>query len=108
MANKETARSENQLEDVVQGNQQANLGTEGPRHRAAPGEGVRAPFIKDGADHAEFSIFDGKGNESVVVVADGADGRVVEGTGPDSAAAMADAKRSGETLGKDFGPVTGE
>ncbi|MGI9021874.1 MAG: hypothetical protein ACR2HV_01325 [Acidimicrobiales bacterium] len=32
-------------------------------HRAGADEGVRAPFASDGADHSEFSIFDGAGNE---------------------------------------------
>ncbi|HEX3424730.1 MAG TPA: hypothetical protein VHT30_01270 [Acidimicrobiales bacterium] len=96
-------------EDVVKGNQQAIIGeSDHEQHRAGPGEGVRAPLTSEGADHPEFSIFDGKGNESVVVVAPNAEGRPAEGTGPDAAAAMADAKRPGNQLGEDFGPVTGE
>jgi hypothetical protein len=100
--------SENQSTDVREGNQQAVIGeTDHPQHRAGPGEGVRAPLVQDGADHAEFSIFDGKGNESVVVVTTDRTGHVAEGTGPNAAAAMADAKKHGG-IGKDFGPVTGE
>jgi hypothetical protein len=94
--------------DVRDGNQGAVIGeTDHPQHRAGPGEGVRAPLAADGADHAEFSIFDGKGNESVVVVAADDDGRTAEGTGPSSAEAMKDAKTPGERLGKDFGPPSG-
>ena len=53
-------------------------------HRAGPGEGVRAPLTTEGADHAEYSIFDGKGNEQVVVVGDNKEGRPAQGTGDSS------------------------
>jgi hypothetical protein len=53
-------------------------------HRAGPGEGVRAPLTTEGADHAEYSIFDGKGNEQVVVVGDNKEGFPVQGTGDSS------------------------
>lgn len=91
-------------EDVVKpGNQQATIGvSDHPQHRAAPGEGIRQPLTTEGSDHAEFSIFDGKGNESVVVVSENADGRTSEGTGPSSAEAMKDAGRKGNKLGEDF------
>ena len=56
-------------------------------HRAPPGEGVRAPLAQDGADHAEFSIFDGKGNEQVVVVGDYKEGKPVQATGDTAAEA---------------------
>jgi hypothetical protein len=55
-----------------------------PIHRAGPGEGVRAPLAQEGADHAEYSIFDGKGNEQVVVVADNKHGKPVQATGDSS------------------------
>src|SRR5207245_11331530 len=70
-------------------------------------EGVRAALDADGADHAEFAIFDGKGNESVVVVAADDDGRTAEGTGPSSAEAMKDAKTTGDRRGRAFGPPSG-
>ena len=57
-------------------------------HRAAPGEGVRAPLAQEGADHAEYSIFDGKGNEQVVVVGDNKHGKPVQATGDTSEEAM--------------------
>ena len=92
-------------EDVKQGNQQAIIGeTDHPQHRAAPGEGIRSPLASEGADHPEFSIFDGKGNESVVVVGPDKDGRTAEGTGPSSAAAAADAENPEGLLGQDFSP----
>lgn len=74
------------------------------RHRAGPGEGVRAPSVSEGADHAEMSVFDGAGNESVVVVADDEEGKVSEGTGASSAEAMADAKEPDHRLGEGFQP----
>lgn len=55
--------------------------------RAGPGEGVRSQLAQDGADHAEFSIFDGKGNEEVVVVGDNKEGKPVQATGASSAEA---------------------
>ncbi|HEX3541848.1 MAG TPA: hypothetical protein VHT75_15550 [Acidimicrobiales bacterium] len=95
-------------EDIKKpGNQQAEIGDlDHPQRRAAPGEGHRAPLTSEGADHPEFSIFDGKGNESVVVVAPDEEGRTAEGTGPSSAAAAADAKKPGDLLGGDFSPRT--
>jgi hypothetical protein len=92
-------------ESVRQGDQQAVIGETGdPQHRAGPGEGVRAPLAQEGADHAEFSVFDGKGNESVVAVTAGKDGAPSEGAGPSAEAAMADAKEREDPLGDDFSP----
>jgi len=45
----------------------------GPQHRAGPGEGIRAPFAEDG-EAPQISVFDGKGNESVVVAGQNEDG----------------------------------
>ena len=56
--------------------------------RAGEGEGVRAPLAAEGADHAEFSIFDGAGNEDVVVVTENKEGKRVEATGDSSAEAL--------------------
>ena len=61
--------------------------------RADEGEGVRAPLAAEGADHAEFSIFDGKGNEQVVVVTENEEGKKVQATGDSSAEA---AKKAGD------------
>ena len=46
-----------------QGNRQEGVAgdTDHHQHRAGPGEGVRAPFIADGGDVAEMSVFDGAG-----------------------------------------------
>lgn len=74
-----------------------------PIHRAGEGEGVRAPLAQDGADHAEFSVFDGKGNEQVVVVTDGADGGPVQATGASSEEAMGTIDKLKTKLGDAFG-----
>ncbi len=60
-----------------------------PVHRAPPGDGVRAPMAQYGADHAEFSTFDGKGNEQVVAVGDNEKGYQVQATGETSEEAQA-------------------
>lgn len=77
------------------------------QHRAAPGEGVRAPSVSEGADHPEMSIFDGAGNESVVAITTDDKGRVSEGTGETSEEALTDAQD--HRLGAAFhtGPDTG-
>lgn len=77
-----------------QGNRQEGVAgdSDHEQHRAGAGEGVRAPFAEE-TGVSEISIFDGKGNESVVRVAKGEDGSVVQGAGPDSEAAEADAKK---------------
>ncbi len=77
--------------------------TDHEQHRAGAGEGQDAPMAQYGADHAEFSTFDGSGNESVVAVTANEEGKVSEGTGPSSAEALQDAGR-GDKLGTDFSP----
>jgi hypothetical protein len=72
-------------------------------HRAPEGEGTRAPFAADGADHPEFSVFDGTGNEQVVVVTQDEEGKITEGTGDTSADAMKAAGKQEEQLGPGFG-----
>lgn len=82
------------------GDQGATIGVgDDPQHRAGPGEGIRAPLAQEGADHAEMSVFDGAGNEKVVVVADDEKGRMSQGTGDSSAEAAADAHKAGDRLG---------
>jgi uncharacterized cupin superfamily protein len=78
--------------------------TDHPQHRAPEGQGQRAPLAQEGADHAEMSIFDGAGGESVVVVTEDEAGNISEGTGETSAEAMQDAKKPGEVLGEAFNP----
>lgn len=75
----------------------------GPQHRAAPGEGVRAPFAQDTGGDAQFSVFDGKGNESVVVLAEDENGRPSQGSGPDTASARKEATKGKADPGSAFG-----
>ncbi len=73
-------------------------------NRAADGEGVRAPLASDGADHSEFSVFDGAGNEQVVVVDTNEDGKLVQSTGDSSADAVKGVNKLKKRLGDAFGP----
>lgn len=70
--------------------------------RADESEGVRAPMADD-LGHAEHSIFDGAGNETVVVTTRNEDGRTKQGTGHTSEAAMKDAKKGADPIGDGFG-----
>lgn len=62
-----------------------------PQHRAGPGEGVRAPFAHEEGGDPQISVFDGKGNEQVVVAATNKDGRPAQGSGDDPGEARAEA-----------------
>ncbi len=73
-------------------------------NRAGEGEGVRAPLAADGADHSEFSVFDGAGNESVVVVGTNDEGKVTQATGKSSEEAQGLLGKMKERLGDGFGP----
>ena len=77
--------------------------TDHEQHRVPAGEGSDAPMAQHGADHAEYSVFDGSGNESVAVVTEGPDGRIAEGTGPNAAQAMEDAGKD-DKFSDDFSP----
>lgn len=79
--------------DPTYSDQSATIGeSDHPQHRAGPGEGNRAPLAEKGADHAEMSVFDGKGNEEVVVTTNDEEGKMAQGTGPSAGEAMADAQ----------------
>ena len=94
-----------------QGNRQEGIAgdTDHHQHRAGPDEGARAPFIADGGDVAEMSVYDGAGNESVVRLTTDAEGNTAQGTGPSSEAAAKDAegllKKARRAVGDAFGPV---
>lgn len=60
------------------------LGKDRAKHRAAAGEGIRAPFAQDTGGQSQTSVFDGKGNESVVVFGENTSGVPAQGTGPDA------------------------
>jgi hypothetical protein len=94
-----------------QGNRQEGVAgdTDHPQHRAGAGEGVRAPFATE-TGVSEISVFDGAGNESVVRTVGSDDGRRVQGTGPTSEAAAANAeelleKGGRQDIGDAMGPV---
>ena len=93
-----------------QGNRQPGVAgdTDHHQHRAGEGEGVRAP-INTETGVSEISVFDGKGNETVVRHVADAEGNTAQGTGPSSEAAAADAekllKEGGRQIGEGFGPV---
>lgn len=83
--------------------------TDHPQHRAGAGEGVRAPFATE-TGVSEISVFDGAGNESVVRTVGSEDGGRVQGTGPTSEAAAANAeelldKGGRQDIGDAMGPV---
>ena len=84
--------------------------TDHHQNRAGEGEGVRAPLNTE-TGVSEISVFDGAGNESVVRTVGAADGSRVQGTGPDSASAAAEAekllKKGGQDVGEGMGPVSG-
>lgn len=96
-----------------QGNRQENVAgeTDHPQHRAGAGEGVRAPFATE-TGVSEISVFDGAGNESVVRTVGGEGGKRVQGTGPSSEAAAADAEKllaeGGQDVGEGMGPAMGK
>ncbi|MDQ2826249.1 MAG: hypothetical protein M3Y04_04730 [Actinomycetota bacterium] len=90
-----------------EGNQDPAGESDHPQHRAGAGEGVRAPLATE-TGVSEISIFDGKGNETVVYTTTDADGNRAQGTGATSEEAAADAERllkDGGGIGKGFGPV---
>ena len=82
---------------------QGVIGSDPESHRAGPGEGIRAPFAQDSGGQAQTSVFDGKGNESVVVFGENEDGRPAQGTGPDVASAEAEVDQGEADPGSDFG-----
>jgi hypothetical protein len=96
-----------------QGNRQEGVAgdSDHPQHRAGAGEGVRAPYATE-TGVSEISVFDGAGNESVVRTVGGEGGQRVQGTGPSSEAAAANAeelldKGGRQDLGEAMGPVHG-
>jgi hypothetical protein len=54
-------------------------------------------------DPSQMSLYDGAGNETVVVVAENEEGRRAQGTGATADEALADARKGDSLLGKGFG-----
>ncbi len=75
--------------------------TDHPQHRAPEGEGVRSDSPN------QYSIFDGKGNETVVVVGEDEQGQRNLGTGATAADAAENIAKSDEQVGEDFGVAGG-
>ncbi len=74
-----------------------------PQHRTPGGQGSESTMSEEQPGPSEVSIFDGAGNERVMVTADGTDGRASQGTGDTAEDAMEDVKRAG---GGPLGPAT--
>ena len=74
-----------------------------PQHRTPAGEASESPLSEQEPGPAQVSIYDGMGNERVMVTADGEDGRAAQGTGDTAEDAMEDVKRAG---GGPLGPAT--
>lgn len=68
---------------------------------APEGEGVASD------DPAQMSIYDGAGNETVVVMAENEEGRRAQGTGATAEEAQKDAESGDTILGKGFGTAAG-
>lgn len=93
------------MEAGTQSGRQRVVGeTDHPQHRVPPGQGNDAPFAADADKLPEMSIFDGKGNESVVVLAEDDHGKLREGTGPDRESAVRDARNPKTVIGEAFSP----
>ncbi len=78
-------------------------GTDHPMHKAPAGQGVEAPLSQETGGPAEMSTFDGRGNESVVVVGENEAGLRSQGTGGTREEAAADTRDPSDQLGEDFG-----
>ena len=75
-----------------------------PVSRAPEGDGNKSPMLDEGGEHAQFSIYDGSGNENVAVVADDPKGRSSAGTGHTAAEALEDAQSNEKIIGDLYEP----
>jgi hypothetical protein len=72
--------------------------------RTPEGEGSDSTMAETaGSGPAEVSVYDGQGNERVMVTTDGDDGRAIQGTGDTTEEAIKDAKSEGGPLGPAVG-----
>jgi len=74
-----------------------------PQHRAGPDEGVRAPFQEEKGP-IQSSVFDGAGNEVVVVTTTNAEGERVQGTGASAEEAAKEVDKLDKATGDGFYP----
>jgi len=101
---KSDARNANYTDAFDAPDRQGVMGPDnGPQHRAGPGEGIRAPFAQDTGAAPQTSVFDGKGNESVVVMTQDAEGKPSQGTGPSAGSAKSEAEDGDAHPGSAFG-----
>ncbi len=80
----------------------------GTVNRAPEGQGVRAGPASQKGEPIQQSVFDGAGNEVVVVTHTDAEGQRKQGTGTDAAEALADAQDKSEPMGEEFGTTSGQ
>ncbi|HEX2192390.1 MAG TPA: hypothetical protein VHH09_04290 [Acidimicrobiales bacterium] len=81
------------------------VGTPAEARRAPEGEGNRAPLAQEtGGDEAQFSIFDGAGNEDVVVVTENAEGKPVAATGHSADEARKSVDKMDTMIGDGYSP----
>ena len=100
---KDAGRKANFSEAFDPDDRQGVLGQSPGKHRLGAGEGIRAPFAQDTTGPAQTSVFDGKGNESVVLLGENKDGAPSQGTGPDPASAEAEVASDDNDPGSSFG-----
>ena len=81
--------------------------TDTPVNRAPEGEGSRAPLAEEKGTPLQQSIYDGAGNEIVVVTTTNEEGVRKQGTGADAEEALKDAKETKEPIGEGFNPPPG-
>ncbi len=81
--------------------------TDTPVNRAPEGEGFRASRPMEKGEPIQQSVYDGAGNEVVVVTADQGGGARKQGTGANAAEAMEDAMDPSEPIGEGFGTASG-
>jgi hypothetical protein len=73
------------------------------QHRTPPGEGSETTLAEEQPGPAEFSIYDGKGNETVAVVTEDETGFPRDGTGETREEARKEARDPDVPLGEAFG-----
>lgn len=80
------------------------VGTPTEARRAPEGEGNRAPLAQNEGGDPQFSIFDGAGNEDVVVVTPNADDKPVAATGRTADEARKSADKMDTMIGDGYSP----
>ena len=97
---KADARNANYTDAADAPDGQGVMGTgQDPQHRAPAGDGFRAPLAEKSDAPPQYSSFDSKGNERVVVLGTNEEGQPAKGVGTDAASAQADAEAGDSQLG---------